>query len=133
VPGGAEEAADIVKVEEAEPPAAGVTDCGLKEADTPAVEEEGEEDTDKLTAELKPLREEMVMVVEVPELPCWMVREEGFADMAKSGVELTGVEHAPVAVGLLMFLYTADILVSADMIMGLSLLVEPLSAQWSNA
>jgi hypothetical protein len=68
VPGGAEEAAEMVMVDEAEPPAAGVTDCGLKEADTPAMEGE-EEDTDKLTAELKPLREEMV-IVEVPELPC---------------------------------------------------------------
>jgi hypothetical protein len=62
-----------------------------------------------------------------------MVREEGFAEMVKSGAELTGVEQAPVEEGLLMFLYTADILVSADMVMGLSLLVEPLSAQWSKA
>jgi hypothetical protein len=47
---------------------------------------------------------DLIVTVLVPELPACTVREEGFAEMAKSGVAEPEVEQAPVADGLFMFL-----------------------------
>lgn len=63
-------AAATVRVELADPPAAGVTDDGLKVAITPDIEEEAF----KVTAELKPLMEDTV-IVDVPEVPFCRVSE----------------------------------------------------------
>jgi len=64
VPGGVEAPTFIVKVDVAEPPEGGVTEVGLKTAVVPV----GRPEMDRLTAELKPLKDVTVMV-EVPDPP----------------------------------------------------------------
>jgi hypothetical protein len=59
-----------VRVDVAEPPEDGVTDAGLGVAATPV----GAPEMVKSTAELKPLIE-VIVIVEVPEEPCTIVRE----------------------------------------------------------
>jgi len=68
-------------VDIAEPPDGGVTEVG----DNVQVAPVGHPETLRSTAELKPFNDPTV-IVEVPELPCWIVREPGDADKEKSGV-----------------------------------------------
>lgn len=96
VPGAAFEATDIVNVDAAEPPAAGVTELGLNVAVTQGIEEEV-----RLTAELKPLSE-LTVTVDVPDVPVCTVSELGDATIVKS-VE-ADKEHGPAADGLFRFL-----------------------------
>ena len=70
----------IVRVELSEPSAGGVTVVGSKVA----VTSDGTPEIVRSTGSLKPLIEVMV-IVEVSEPPCWMVRESGSAEMEKSG------------------------------------------------
>jgi len=75
-----------------EPPEGGVTEAGDKVQVTPAGHE-----AVKSTTELNPFNDPTV-IVEVPELPCWIVREPCDADKEKSAsdgavtVRLTVVE-----------------------------------------
>jgi hypothetical protein len=69
-----------VKVEDAEPPADGVTEAGLREAPHPAGTLVA-----KFTTSLNPLRE-VTVIVEVGEAPRLAVIEDGDADIEKSGV-----------------------------------------------
>ena len=70
----------IVRVESAEPSAGGVTVVGSKVAVTP----DGTPEIVRSTGSLKPLIEVMV-IVEVSELPTWIVSEVGSAAIEKSG------------------------------------------------
>jgi len=74
----------IVRVDVAVPPEGGVTEVGLKVPVVPL----GRPEIDRLTAELKPFKDVMVMV-EVPEAPGAMERDVGEAVMEKSGAEAT--------------------------------------------
>ena len=74
----------MVNVDVAEPPEVKVTEVGLNEAVTPV----GAPETERLTVPAKPLRD-VTVIVDVPELPCAMVREVGEADIEKSGAALT--------------------------------------------
>jgi hypothetical protein len=62
-------------------PARGVTESGEREH----VEPDGQLETVKPTAELKPFCD-VTVIVELPELVCWIVREVGDADIEKSGL-----------------------------------------------
>jgi len=84
VPRAAEELTVIVNVEVADPPEGGVTEVGLKDAVTP----DGRPEILREIAALKPLTE-VTVIVDVPELPCCMVRLVGEADIEKSGVVVT--------------------------------------------
>ena len=66
-------------VKEDEPAPGAPIDEGLKLGVAPA----GKPDADSATEELK-LPEVVVVIVEVPELPCEIVRADGEADSAKS-------------------------------------------------
>jgi len=74
----------IVRVDVAEPPAGGVTEVGLKVPVAPV----GKPVIERLTAELKLFRDVMV-IVDVPELPCVIVSEFGEAEIEKSGLGVT--------------------------------------------
>jgi len=78
VPKAADAEAVSVKVEVVVP--GGVTEVGTKAAVTP----DGRLEAEKATAELKPPVAVTVMV-EVPELPRWIVRDVGEALIEKSG------------------------------------------------
>lgn len=65
-------------------PEGGVTEVGLRVAVTPV----GAPETERLTAELK-LFNDVIVIVEVPEFPCTIVKEVGEADREKSGLGLT--------------------------------------------
>jgi hypothetical protein len=70
----------IVKVDVAEVSGDGVIELLLKLVVTPA----GAPEIVSATAELKPFRE-VTVIVDVPKLPCWIVKEVGDADIEKSG------------------------------------------------
>ncbi len=72
---------DAVATNVVEAPDGGVT--GFEENDV--LTPEGAPESDSVAAELKPFIDVIVMV-EVPELPCSIDREFGEADMEKSGV-----------------------------------------------
>jgi hypothetical protein len=110
VPAVALEEADIERVELADPPAAGVTDDGLKVAVTPGIADAASD-----TAELNPLTE-LMLRVELPEPPGCMLTELGEGEIEKSGCG-GGVEEP----------YTAVIVVSEDIDITLSLTVLPVS------
>ena len=74
----------IVRVDVAEPPDGGVIEAGLKEAVAPV----GRSVMARLTAELKPLRE-VIVIVDVPELPLDIVKDVGEALSEKSGAAVT--------------------------------------------
>ncbi len=57
-----------------------------KDAETPA----GFPERDKVTGELNPYND-VTVILELPEPPCWMARELGDADKEKSGVEMVRV------------------------------------------
>jgi hypothetical protein len=71
---------DSVNVDVTEPPGDGVTEAGVKVRVTPV----GAPEATRLTAELKPLIE-VTFIVDVSELPCTIVNEDGDAEMEKSG------------------------------------------------
>jgi len=85
VPATVEALIEIVRVDVAWPPGEGVTEVGLKAPEAPT----GNSEIDRLTAELKPLMEAMVMV-EFPEPPCIIAKPDGEADKEKSGVGVDG-------------------------------------------
>jgi len=70
----------IDSVDVARPPDEGVTEVG----DNVQVAPVGHPETLMFTAELKPFNDAMV-IVELAEPPCWIVRELGDAEMEKSG------------------------------------------------
>jgi hypothetical protein len=70
----------MVSNELAELPPETVTGLGEKEA----LVEGGFPDTNKVTPELNPLSD-VIVIVELPEPPSWIVRELEDADMEKSG------------------------------------------------
>ena len=69
----------VIVIVEVPDPGAGIG-LGLKLTVVP----DGAPDADRLMALLKPLLT-VVVIVEVPWLPCWIVRELGEADIVKSG------------------------------------------------
>jgi len=84
VPVGVEAPTEIVRVDVAEPPEGGVTEVGLKVLVVPV----GRPEIERLTAELKPLKD-VIVIVEVPEAPCVIVKDDGEADIVKSGAAVT--------------------------------------------
>lgn len=72
---------ETVRVEVAEPPEGGVTCAGFKVVVTPGI---GVEVTERSTGWLKPCSE-VIVIVDVSELPWAMVREVGAAEIEKSG------------------------------------------------
>jgi hypothetical protein len=93
VPGDALVEAEIVRVDAADPPDAGVTDEGLNDAVTPAI---AGEVTLSETAELKPLTEATVMV-DGPDWPVCIDIAGGDAEMAKSGEVDEEVQYSAVS------------------------------------
>ncbi len=75
-----EVATPIERADEVEPPEGGVTGLAEKDVETPA----GAPESDRVTAELNPFNDVTVMV-ELAELPCWIDRELGDAEREKSG------------------------------------------------
>ena len=73
-----------MRTDDAALPAAGVTDAGVKVADTPDIVE-----ADKLTASLKPLME-VTVIVEVAFSPMGSLMADGDAVNVKSGVDGAG-------------------------------------------
>ena len=69
-----------MSAEVTEPPDGGVTGLGEKDAVTPV----GFPESDNVTAELNPFSALMV-AVELPEPPCWIVRVLGEMEREKSG------------------------------------------------
>ena len=69
-----------VSFDVAEPPDGGVTEID----DKMQAESVGQPESVKFTGELKPFND-VTVKVELPELPCWIVRELGDADKQKSG------------------------------------------------
>lgn len=70
----------IVRTDVAEPSIGGVTKVGLKVPVAPA----GRPEIERLTAELKPFND-VIVIVEVPEPPWTIVRVVGEAEIEKSG------------------------------------------------